>query len=81
MIVDFDYEGLQGCEFPEPENSRVGLGALIVVANFNLGGRSIYRRNKIRWGVFSRNGPQNGPNPCLGGFFHEKRFGLLDNLG
>lgn len=45
MIVDFDYEGLQGCEFPEPENSRVGIGALIVVANFDLGGRSIYRGN------------------------------------
>ena len=45
MNVDFDYEGLQGCEFPDPENFRVGIGALIVVANFDLGGRSIYRGN------------------------------------
>jgi hypothetical protein len=45
MNVDFDYEGLQGCEFPEPENSRVGIGALIVVANFDLGGHSICRGN------------------------------------
>ena len=45
MIVDFDYEGLQGCECPDPENSRVGIGALIVVANINLGGRPIYRGN------------------------------------
>jgi hypothetical protein len=45
MIVDFNDRGLQSCEFPEPENSRVGIGALIVVANFDLGGRSIYRGN------------------------------------
>jgi hypothetical protein len=45
MIVDFDYEGFRGSEFPEPENSRVGIGALIVMANFDLGGRSICRGN------------------------------------
>ncbi len=31
MIVDFNDRGFQGSEFPEPENSRVGIGALIVV--------------------------------------------------
>lgn len=31
MIVDFDYEDFTGCKFHEPENSRVGIGALIVV--------------------------------------------------
>jgi len=31
MIVDFDYEDFTGCEFPEPENSCVCLGALIAV--------------------------------------------------
>jgi|GEM_PF-3528779 len=31
MIVDFDYEDFTGCKFTEPQNSRVCLGALIVV--------------------------------------------------
>lgn len=45
MIVDFNDEGFRGSEFPEPENSHVCIGALIVVVNFDLGGRSIYRGN------------------------------------